>query len=215
LPTSSDKIPTKENNDFIDFFASLEQEHTVIFNNQHYQNTGTNTLGASSLRYSTNPFLTMQTQNQGIQSPVQQNLNQQKLQHMFTTVDTNPFRSSVYVQDPDPISQDVVPYQNPFLQSSSTNTSDPFNSSSMNSGATFQPQSPQQTIQPSITSTTPSIALPTTDNNPFRRLSMSPGFAPQQTQLTVFSQSLHSQDSSTSSFRSTSSTLSQNQFSGF
>src|SRR5581483_5836714 len=77
LPTSSEKkIPTKEN-DFIDFFASIEQEHTVIFGNQYYQNAGTNILETNSLGYSTttNPFSAMQ--NQGIQSPIQQDLNQQ------------------------------------------------------------------------------------------------------------------------------------------
>jgi hypothetical protein len=199
LPTTSDKkISTKENQDYIDFFASIEQEHTVIFSNQLHQNTGTNTLGS----FSTNPFLTMQ--NQGNQSPIQQNLNQSKLQRISTIKDTNPFRSSVYVQDSapiSPISQAVVPYQNPFYQplSSSTNSSNPFYSlSSTNSGAQIQ-----QTIQPSIT---PSVTS-TIDSNPFRRLSMSPGLASQQTNF-------HSQDSSTSSFQSTSSTFSQT-YSGF
>jgi phosphatidylinositol-binding clathrin assembly protein len=207
LPTSSEKkISTKEN-DFIDFFASMEQEHTVIFSNQYYQNAGTNVLGTNSLGYSTatNPFLAMQ--NQGIQNPIQQGLNQQTLQQ-----DTNPFRSSIYVQDSAPISQAVVPYQNPFHQSlpSATIASNPFDSmSSMNSGANFQSQLHQQTIQPSIT---PSTTSTTSDSNPFRRLTMSPEFASQQTQLAIFSQSMHSQDSSTSSFQSTSSTFSQNLF---
>jgi hypothetical protein len=198
LPTSNDKeIPTKEN-DFIDFFASIEQEQTVIFNNQH---ADTNILRTNSLRYSTatNPFLAMQ--NQGIQSPIQQNLNQPT----STIQDTNPFRSSIYVQDPAPVSQAVVPYQNPFLQSlpSATNASNPFDSSSLiNSGTNFQSQLSQQTVQPSITPKTST----TLDSNPFRRLTMSP----QQTQLAVFSPSMHSQDSSTSSYQSTSSTFSQN-----
>uniref|UniRef100_A0A1D1ZEY6 ENTH domain-containing protein C19F8.03c n=1 Tax=Anthurium amnicola TaxID=1678845 RepID=A0A1D1ZEY6_9ARAE len=211
LPTSSEKkMPSKEN-DFIDFFASIEQEHTVIFDNQYYQDAGTNILGTNSLGYSTatNPFSVMQ--NQGIQSPIQQDLNQQTPQPISTVQDTNPFRSSVYVQDPSPMSQAVVPYQNPFLQSlpSTTIASNPFDSLSlMNSGANFQSQLPQQIIQPSITPTTST----TSDSNPFRRLTMSSEFASQQTQLTIFSQSMHSQDSSTSSFQSTSSTFSQNLF---
>lgn len=218
LPTPSDKeVPTKptKENDFIDFFASIEQEHTVIFSNQHYQNADTNILRTNSLRYSTatNPFLSMQ--NQGIQSPIspaspispmQQNLNQP------TSIiqDTNPFRSSVYVQDPAPVSQAVVPYQNPFLQSlpSATNTSNPFDSLS---GTNFQSQLSQKTIQPSITPTTST----TLDSNPFRRLTMSPEFASQQNHLAGFSQSMHTQDSSTSSFQSTSSTFSQNVYLGY
>jgi len=218
LPTSSDEeVPTKptKENDFIDFFASIEQEHTVIFSNQHYQNADTNILRTNSLRYSTatNPFLSMQ--NQGIQSPIsptspispmQQNLNQP------TSIiqDTNPFRSSVYVQDPAPVSQAVVPYQNPFLQSlpSATNTSNPFDSLS---GTNFQSQLSQKTIQPSIIPTTST----TLDSNPFRRLTMSPEFASQQNHLAGFSQSMHSQDSSTSSFQSTSSTFSQNVYLGY
>ncbi|RIA92620.1 ANTH domain-containing protein [Glomus cerebriforme] len=210
--SSDEKISTKEN-PYIDFFASIEQEHTVIFGNQYYQNTGTNSLRTDSLRYSTatNPFLAMQ--NQEIQSSImQQNLNQPTFQPISAVQDTNPFRSSIYAQDPTPISQAVVPYQNPFLQSlpSSTNASNPFDSlSSMNSGALFQSQlSQQSSITPSATSTT-------LDNNPFRSLSMSSGFPSQQTQLAVFSQSMHSQDSSTSSFQSTNSTFSQPSYTGF
>ncbi|RGB42123.1 ANTH domain-containing protein [Rhizophagus diaphanus] len=215
LPTSSDKeVPTKEN-DFIDFFASIEQEQTVIFSNQNYQNADSNILRTDSLRYSTatNPFLSMQ--NQGIQSPIsptspispmQQNLNQP------TSIiqDTNPFRSSVYVQVPAPVSQAVVPYQNPFLQSlpSATNTSNPFDSLS---GTNFQSQLSQKTIQSSVSPTTST----TLDSNPFRRLTMSPEFASQQNHLAGFSQSMHSQDSSTSSFQSTSSTFSQNVYLGY
>ncbi|GBC02872.1 hypothetical protein RclHR1_04870015 [Rhizophagus clarus] len=211
LPTSSNKeIPAKENN-FIDFFASIEQEQTVIIGNQYYQNVDTNILRANSLRYSTatNPFLAMQ--NRGIQSPTQQNSNQPT----STIQDTNPFRSSIYVKDPAPVSQAVVPYQNPFLQSlpSATNDSNPFDSSSLiNSGTNFQSQLSQQNIQHSIT---PSTTSKTLDSNPFRRLTISPEFASQQTQLAVFSQSMHSQDSSTSSFQSTSSTYSQNLFQSY
>ncbi|GES89187.1 ANTH-domain-containing protein [Rhizophagus clarus] len=183
LPTSSNKeIPAKENN-FIDFFASIEQEQTVI----------------------------IAMQNRGIQSPTQQNSNQPT----STIQDTNPFRSSIYVKDPAPVSQAVVPYQNPFLQSlpSATNDSNPFDSSSLiNSGTNFQSQLSQQNIQHSIT---PSTTSKTLDSNPFRRLTISPEFASQQTQLAVFSQSMHSQDSSTSSFQSTSSTYSQNLFQSY
>jgi len=228
LPTSSDKEISTKGNDFIDFFASIEQEHTVIFSNQYYQNADTNILRTNSLRYSTatNPFLAMQIQsptlqnqeiqspvqqNQGIQSPTQQNSNQP------TPIiqDTNPFRSSVYVQDPAAVSQAIVPYQNPFLQSlpSAANASNPFDSlSSINSGTNFQSQLSQKTVQPSVTPPTTSTTL---DSNPFRRLTMSPEFASQQTHLAGFSQSMHSQDSSTSSFQSTSSTFSQNVYLGY
>lgn len=203
LTTPSNKINTTKEIDFIDFFASIEQEHTVIFGNQYYQNTITNTLSTNSLpcNTATNPFLTMQNQ-----IPMRQDLSQQISQPVSTIQDTNPFRSSIYVQDPVPISQAVVPYQNPFFQSSTiNNVSNPFDS--IDSGAQFQPQLSQQTIQPSFTSTSTNI-----DNNPFRRRSVTPR---QQTQFTDFLQSMHSQDSSASSFQSTDSVFSHNQFSSY
>jgi len=215
LPTPSNKKTPAKEIDFVDFFSSIEQEHTVIFGNQNYQNTVTN---SNSLRYSTstNPFLAMQSQRKQI--PMQQDiLNQQTFQPTSTIKDTNPFRSSIYVQDPAPISQSVVPYQNPFLQPSppAINVLNPFNS--MNSEAQFQPHLSQQTIQSSFTTFTTSTTSTTStiDNNPFRRFSVSPGFVTQQTQLTAYPQSIHSQDSSTSSFQSSDSSFSQNQFSSY
>ncbi|CAI2165465.1 2683_t:CDS:2 [Funneliformis geosporum] len=200
LTTPSNKeTPTKEI-DFIDFFASIEKEHTVIFD----QNTVTNTLDTNSLPCdtATNPFLVMQ--NQSKQFPMRQNLSQHTFQPVSTMQDTNPFRSSIYVQDPVHISQ---AYQNPFFQSLSTikNVSNPFDS--IDSGTQFQSQLSQQAIQPSFTSTSTTF-----DNNPFRRLSVPPR---QQTQLTGFVQSMHSQDSSASSFQSTDSAFSQNRFSSY